>query len=200
MAYLHQLVAERLTHLIAAAMMCTSMMSFKKGIGLCKAYHQARDVLAKLQFATLLILLLSLLRYVNPDFEKPELQLTNLSMLPAQGFEQRFRLTFRVTNPNNISFPVDGMNFKLNLRGVQVATGVSDKQFVLAPLSDNTFEVDVTANLFNSGRVLLDIMNTKPQELAYEINAKIFTSKGLWGNIPVSRSGVIPFGLYKPSN
>ena len=121
-------------------------------------------------------------------------------MLPAQGFEQRFRLTFRVTNPNNISFPVDGMNFKLNLRGVQVATGVSDKQFVLAPLSDNTFGVDVTANVFNSGRVLLDIMNTKPQELAYEINAKIFTSKGLWGSIPVSRSGVIPFGLYKPSN
>ena len=167
-----------------------------------QAYHQARDVLAKLQFATLLILilLLSSCATLTPDFEKPELQLTNLSMLPAQGFEQRFRLTFRVTNPNNISFPVNGMNFKLNLRGVQVATGVSDKQFVLAPLSDNTFEVDVTANLFNSGRVLLDIMNTKPQELAYEINAKIFTSKGLWGSILVSRSGVIPFGLYKPSN
>lgn len=167
-----------------------------------QAYHQARDEKAKLQFATLLILilLLSSCATLTPDFEKPELQLTNLSMLPAQGFEQRFRLTFRVTNPNNISFPVDGMNFKLNLRGVQVATGVSDKQFVLAPLSDNTFEVDVTANLFNSGRVLLDIMNTKPQELAYEINAKIFTSKGLWGSIPVSPSGVIPFGLYKPSN
>ena len=103
-----------------------------------QAYHQARDVLAKLQFATLLtlILLLSSCATLTPDFEKPELQLTNLSMLPAQGFEQRFRLTFRVTNPNNISFPVDGMNFKLNLRGVQVATGVSDKQFVLAPLSD----------------------------------------------------------------
>ena len=145
-------------------------------------------------------MLLSSCATLSPDFEKPELQLTNLSMLPAQGLEQRFRLTFRVTNPNNISFPVDGMNFKLNLRGLQVATGVSDKKFVLEPLSDNTFEVDVSASLFNSGRVLLDIMNSKPQELAYEINAKIFTSKGLWGSIPVSRSGVIPFGLYKPSN
>ena len=145
-------------------------------------------------------MLLSSCATLSPDFEKPELQLTNLSMLPAQGLEQRFRLTFRVTNPNNISFPIDGMNFKLNLRGLQVATGVSDKKFVLEPLSDNTFEVDVSASLFNSGRVLLDIMNSKPQELAYEINAKIFTSKGLWGSIPVSRSGLIPFGLNKSSN
>ncbi|MEM5498221.1 LEA type 2 family protein [Paraglaciecola mesophila] len=145
-------------------------------------------------------MLLSSCATLSPDFEKPELQLTNLSMLPAQGLEQRFRLTFRVTNPNNISFPVDGMNFKLNLRGLQVATGVSDKKFVLEPLSDNTFEVDVSASLFNSGRVLLDIMNSKPQELAYEINAKIFTSKGLWGSIPVTRSGLIPFGLNKSSN
>lgn len=145
-------------------------------------------------------MLLSSCATLSPDFEKPELQLTNLSMLPAQGLEQRFRLTFRVTNPNNISFPVDGMNFKLNLHGLQVATGVSDKKFVLEPLSDNTFEVDVSASLFNSGRVLLDIMNSKPQELAYEINAKIFTSKGLWGSIPVTRSGLIPFGLNKSSN
>ncbi|GAC23598.1 hypothetical protein GMES_1299 [Paraglaciecola mesophila KMM 241] len=145
-------------------------------------------------------MLLSSCATLSPDFEKPELQLTNLSMLPAQGLEQRFRLTFRVTNPSNISFPVDGMNFKLNLRGLQVATGVSDKKFVLEPLSDNTFEVDVSASLFNSGRVLLDIMNSKPQELAYEINAKIFTSKGLWGSIPVTRSGLIPFGLNKSSN
>tara|TARA_R110000744_G_scaffold108358_3_gene205222 strand:+ start:190 stop:696 length:507 start_codon:yes stop_codon:yes gene_type:complete len=145
-------------------------------------------------------MLLSSCATLSPDFEKPELQLTNLSMLPAQGLEQRFRLTFRVTNPNNISFPIDGMNFKLNLRGLQVATGVSDKKFVLEPLSDNTFEVDVSASLFNSGRVLLDIMNSKPQELAYEINAKIFTSKGLWGSIPVTRSGLIPFGLNKSSN
>lgn len=164
--------------------------------------RRAPVVICTLRAFLLIILavLLSSCATLTPDFEKPELQLTNLSMLPAQGFEQRFRLTFRVTNPNNISFPVDGMNFKLNLRGVQVATGVSDKQFVLAPLSDNSFDVDVTANLLNSGRVLLDIMNTKPQELAYEINAKIFTSKGLWGSIPVTHSDVIPFGLNTKSN
>ena len=163
---------------------------------------QGRVVVCTLLIVKLIFIamLLSSCATLSPDFEKPELQLTNLSMLPAQGLEQRFRLTFRVTNPNNISFPVDGMNFKLNLRGLQVATGVSDKKFVLEPLSDNTFEVDVSASLFNSGRVLLDIMNSKPQELAYEINAKIFTSKGLWGSIPVSRSGLIPFGLNKSSN
>ncbi len=163
---------------------------------------QGRVVVCTLLIVKLIFIamLLSSCATLSPDFEKPELQLTNLSMLPAQGLEQRFRLTFRVTNPNNISFPVDGMNFKLNLRGLQVATGVSDKKFVLEPLSDNTFEVDVSASLFNSGRVLLDIMNSKPQELAYEINAKIFTSKGLWGSIPVTRSGLIPFGLNKSSN
>ncbi|GAC31841.1 LEA type 2 family protein [Paraglaciecola polaris] len=164
-------------------------------------YSEPHSTSTKLNLVFLLFmtLLLSSCATLNPDFEKPELQLTNLSMLPAQGLEQRFRLTFRVTNPNNISFPVDGMNFKLNLRGLQVATGVSNKKFVLEPLSENTFDVDVSASLFNSGRVLLDIMNAKPDELAYEVNAKIFTSKGLWGSIPVSRTGVIPFGLNKQS-
>lgn len=165
-----------------------------------QANLQGRAVVLTRQIVKLIFItmLLSSCATLTPDFEKPELQLTNLSMLPAQGLEQRFRLTFRVTNPNNISFPVDGMNFRLSLRGLQVATGVSDKKFVLEPLSDNTFDVDVSASLFNSGRVILDIMNSKPQALAYEISAKIFTSKGLWGNIPVTRSGVIPFGLTQP--
>ena len=100
-------------------------------------------------------------------------------------------------NPNNTAFPVDGMSFKLSLRGLNVATGVSDKSFVLEPLNENTFEVDVSASLINSGRVLLDILNSNPQELAYELNAKIFTSKGIFGSIPVTRSGVIPFGSNK---
>jgi LEA14-like dessication related protein len=152
--------------------------------------------LVRLLFITLL---LSSCATLIQDYEKPGLQLTDLQILPSQGLEQRFRLKFRVVNPNNAAFPVDGMNFKLSLRGLAVATGVSDKTFILQPLSENTFEVDVSASLFNSGRVLLDILNAKPQELAYEINAKIFTSKGLWGSIPVTSAGVIPLGLNQQS-
>jgi LEA14-like dessication related protein len=140
-------------------------------------------------------LLLSSCASLRPDYEEPDLQLTNLQILPLQGLQQRFRLRFRVVNPNNTAFPVDGMNFKLSLRGLKVATGVSDKSFLLEPLSEHTFEVDVSASLVNSGRVLLDILKSKPEELTYEINAKIFTSKSLWGSIPLTRSGVIPFGL-----
>jgi LEA14-like dessication related protein len=156
----------------------------------------------KLYLAALLLItfLLSACASLAPDYEKPDLQLTNLKMLPASGLEQRFRLSFRVVNPNNTVFPVDGMSFKLNLRGLKVATGVSNKTFILAPLSEDSFEVDVTANLFNSGRLLLDIINTKPKELAYEINAKIFTSKGLLGSIAVTRSGIIPFAVGQRSN
>lgn len=144
-----------------------------------------------------MMLLLSSCASLSPDYEEPDLQLTNLKLLPLQGFEQRFRLSFRVVNPNNTAFPVDGISFKLNLRGIKVASGVSDNAFILQPLGESTFDVDVSASLFNSGRVLLDIVNSKPQELAYEINAKIFTSKGVWGSIPVTRSGVIPFSPNK---
>lgn len=158
--------------------------------------------MAKLNVVALLLMtwLLTSCATLAPDYETPDLQLTNLQILPSQGMEQRFRLSFRIVNPNNTAFPVDGMSFKLSLRGLQVATGVSDKKFILQPLSENTFEVDASASLFNSGRVLLDIINSKPEELPYEVNAKIFTSKGLWGSIDVTRTGVIPFGLTKQSN
>lgn len=158
--------------------------------------------MAKLNVVALLLMtwLLTSCATLAPDYETPDLQLTNLQILPSQGLEQRFRLSFRIVNPNNTAFPVDGLNFKLSLRGLQVATGVSDKTFILQPLSENTFEVDVSASLFNSGRVLLDILNSAPEELPYEVNAKIFTSKGLWGSIAVTRTGVIPFGLTKQSN
>lgn len=151
-------------------------------------------------FLTLALLFASCASVV-PNFEQPDLQLTNLKLLSAKGLEQRFRLSFRIVNPNNISFPVEGMSFNLNLRGIDVATGVSDDVFVLPPLGESNFDVDVSASLFNSGRVLLDIMNSKPQELAYSIDAKIFTSKGLWGSIEVNKSGSIGFGntvLHKP--
>jgi LEA14-like dessication related protein len=147
-----------------------------------------------------MMLLLSACATLTPDYEKPDLQLTNLQILPMQGLEQRFRLNFRIVNPNNTAFPVEGISYKLSLRGLQVATGVSNKTFVLQPLSESTFEVDVSTSLFNSGRVLLDILNSKPEELAYEVSAKIFTSRGLWGSIAVTRTGVIPFGPAKQSN
>ncbi|MFT6896841.1 MAG: LEA14-like dessication related protein [Paraglaciecola sp.] len=158
--------------------------------------------MAKLNVVALFFMtfLLSSCATLAPDYEKPDLQLTNLQILPSQGLEQRFRLSLRIVNPNNTAFEVDGMSFKLSLRELQVATGVSDKSFVLQPLSEKTFEVDVSASLFNSGRVLLDILNSKSEELPYEVNAKIFTRKGLWGSIDVTRTGVIPFGPTKLSN
>ncbi|WP_166422154.1 LEA type 2 family protein [Paraglaciecola sp. 20A4] len=164
-------------------------------------YSQNSSTWSKFNRLTLFLitLLLSSCATLTPDFEEPDLQLTNLQILPSQGLEQRFRLKFRVINPNNTAFPIEGINFKLSLRGLQVATGVSDKKFVLQPLSEDTFEVDVSASIFNSGRLLLDIMNSQPEELAYEVNAKIFTSKGLWGSIPITRSGILPIGLNKRS-
>ncbi len=140
-----------------------------------------------------MMLLMTSCASMNPDYDELDLELTNLKLLPLQGLEQRFRLSFRLTNPNNTEFPVDGISFKLNLRGIKVATGVTDENFNLQPLSESTFDVDVSASLFGSGRVLLDIIQSKPNELEYEINAKIFTSKGLWGSIPVTRKGVFSF-------
>lgn len=139
-----------------------------------------------------MVLLLSSCASLSPSFDQPDLQLVNLKLLSPQGLEQRLRLTFRVVNPNNSAFPVDGMSVKLNLRGLRVASGVSNKKFILQPLSESTFDLDVSADLFNSGRLLLDILNSKPKELAYEINAKIFTSQAVWGSISVKRSGVVP--------
>lgn len=141
----------------------------------------------------LMVSILSSCATLTPNFEQPDLQVTSLTLLPINGLEQRFRLGFRVVNPNNIELPIDGMSFTLNLRDLKVASGVSDKSFVLKPLGESTFDVTVSASLLNTGRVLLDIINTKPKELAYEIDAKIFTSKGLFGSIPVMRSGIIPF-------
>lgn len=153
--------------------------------------------LAKPHLFTLLlaVLLLSSCASLTPNYEAPDLQVTNLKMLSLNGFNQRFRLSFRVVNPNNISFPIDGISFKFNLRGIEVASGVTNEAFELKPLGESTFDVDVSTNIFNSGRVLLDIINSKPQELAYDIDAKIFSSQGLWGSIPVTRSGVIPFAI-----
>jgi len=65
---------------------------------------------------------------------------------------------------------------------LQWATGVSDKTFILQPLSENTFEVDVSASLFNSGRVLLDILNANP-ELAYEMQCQKYSPVKAYGAV-----------------
>ena len=153
----------------------------------------------KTSVLTAMLLLLTACASLTPNYEAPDLQVTNLKMLSLDGFNQRFRLSFRVVNPNNISFPVEGISFKFHLRGIQVASGVTNEAFELKPLGESTFDVDVSTSVFNSGRVLLDIINAKPQQLAYEVDAKIFTSKGLWGSIPVTRSGVIPFAINSKS-
>ena len=65
------------------------------------------------------VLVLSLLSACSGivNFEKPQVNLAGLEVLDLGLLEQKFVVSLRVTNPNDMALPIDGLKMKLDING-----------------------------------------------------------------------------------
>ena len=70
--------------------------------------------------------------------QKPEVTVANIRLLDGNLFEQRFVLTLRITNPNRVEIPIEGLSFDLDLNEQPFAKGVSNRALVVPRLGEAT--------------------------------------------------------------
>ncbi|MEA3109606.1 MAG: hypothetical protein QOI88_4211 [Gammaproteobacteria bacterium] len=84
---------------------------------------------------------------VAPHFERPILSVTGIELVGGNLLQQNFLVKFIVQNPNDRALPVTSLHAELNVLGERVASGVSNRAFVVPAQGTSEFDMTISANL-----------------------------------------------------
>ena len=123
--------------------------------------------------------------------ETPEVEFVGLKAIEASAFEQKLEVRMKVTNPNAIELPVNGLDVDIELAEEPFAHGVSARQFVVPAQGEAEFDMLVTANVATA---LLKIAGggRKAEEIGYKLKGKLSTKIGMLRTIPFEQTGTLP--------
>lgn len=115
--------------------------------------------------------------------QPPKVALAGLDIESIGLFEQRFILQLRVTNPNNVDIPVEGINFDVDVNGRHFANGISNLAVTIPRQGETVLEVRATSNLAAFLRQWQESEKSGEPGLDYRVK----------GNLRVSGYGALPF-------
>jgi len=125
----------------------------------------------------------------------PEVQLVGLSLLGVSADSQRFRVDLAVTNPNEVTIPIERLSFSVRLAGSGVMSGRSLSPFELASGESTTLQLEVTTNLVSSVSRLLSLLQGPADAIQYDLDGLVTLSRGLNPTFPFSRRGEVPLSM-----
>lgn len=120
--------------------------------------------------------------------EPPEVRLAGLAIDEIGLFEQRYRVTLRLENPNAFALDVEALRFDLALNGRAFAGGVSASGFELPANGSERAEVVVTSDL----AAVLDLIGPWLRGEGGELRYTLAGEADLAGRpapVPFQRSG-----------
>ena len=109
-------------------------------------------------------------RYFRPNF------LTDVAPIGGGLFEQRIRLTFRVTNLNDFELPIKGGSFDLTINDTPFARGVSRERVVVPALGEVLLKTEASTTTLGLLNQLRDLSNKR--EVRYMLSGR-FSLDGL---------------------
>jgi LEA14-like dessication related protein len=123
-----------------------------------------------------------------PKFEAPQLSVMDVQVVGADLWQQRLKVRMHVQNPNDRALPIQGIVYTLEVEGQQFASGESAASFVVPPLGEAEFDMNVTTNLASTFIKLLGrAADTKA--VAYHLTGKVSLSQGFLRSIPFDQRG-----------
>ncbi len=131
---------------------------------------------------------------MNLDYEEPTIELVSFKALPAKGFEQNFEIGLKLTNPNNFELPFNGISYQLNVAGEALAHGVAANIPTAAAYGESRFVVPVSTSLMGGFKVIRALMNSKGQDISYQLKAKLDIDIPFMPKLTVIQDGIIPLG------
>lgn len=125
-------------------------------------------------------------RFVEP----PRVSVTNIEVLPAQGFQPRFAIYLNIVNPNPLPIPVTGLAYEINLNGYEVFNGATSEVPSIPAYEEVPLRVEVGTNLLQSVGFISGLINGQFETLDYSIDSQIKVS-GITRPFAVSESGQV---------
>lgn len=122
----------------------------------------------------------------------PDVELSSLSLVEAEGDSQRFRLTLRLHNASDVAIPIESLRFTARLAGQGLLMGQSLEPIELPARGTRSVEVDVTTELVSSVSSLLSMVRGPNDAIGYELNGAVMVSGRIERRLAFSRSGEVP--------
>ncbi len=122
----------------------------------------------------------------TPKFERPNLSVTSIDMQSGNLLHQSFLVKFQVQNPNPRPLPVSSLHAELNVAGERIASGVSNRSFVVPPMGQMEFDMTITANM---ALALLKLANQQSDSIDYEVTGAASLDLPLLHNLPFRQTG-----------
>jgi LEA14-like dessication related protein len=126
---------------------------------------------------------------VAPKFTRPNVSVISIQMRGGNLLAQNFAVKLNIQNPNDRALPVRGLHAELRVGGDVIATGVSDRAFVVPPFGESEFDVTITANLALALLKLADKANQNADSLDYEVSGAVSIDLPFLSNLPFHQSG-----------
>lgn len=128
------------------------------------------------------------------DLKTPEVDFVRMRALETNLFEQRLEVRLRLTNPNGIELPVNGLDLDVELADEPFATGVSAREFVVPAGGEAEFDMIVTCNAVNALLKIASADRKSREAVPYRLSGKLSTRLGLLRSIPFDETGTLPVG------
>jgi len=127
---------------------------------------------------------------MQPPLEAPHITLTDLRILDATLFEQRYALKIRLQNPNAEALPINGMDFRLDINDVELGRGVSDEAITVPAYGETVFEINLVSNLARIVDQIRALESGKGQSLRYRLTGGISVANHI-GKLPFDYRGEV---------
>lgn len=142
----------------------------------------------KLFSVTVLILAVMLSGCVAPrSVKQPSITLGNVRVLETRGLIQRLQIDLLVGNPNDFDIPLTGLEFTMQLNGLDFAQGLSSETVTIPRLGEATVPVDVSVSLLAVFQQMQ--MAASAQGIRYRITGKAYLDHALVSTVPFAKQG-----------
>lgn len=109
----------------------------------------------------------------SSPFEKPEVKLVAIKLLPSDNFEQQLAIKLRVLNPNSVTLPLSGMKYSLGLQGYDLVSGVTNELAAIPAYAQADVELIATVDWINGLRLLQSVIARPESAVSYQLEAKL---------------------------
>lgn len=129
---------------------------------------------------------------VTPKFTRPNVSVVSIEMRGGNLLQQNFAVKLDIQNPNDRALPVTGLHVELNVGGERIASGVSDRAFVVPALGDTEFDMTVKANAALALMKLAAKMDQHSDSIDYDLTGAASIDLPFLRDLPFHQSGSFP--------
>ncbi|MEE9138869.1 MAG: LEA type 2 family protein, partial [candidate division NC10 bacterium] len=92
----------------------------------------------------------------------------------------------RILNPNDFALEVTGLDFQLDVNGIQLARGLSNEEITVPRLGESIVSVMTSTTVLDIVRQIENL--SQQQEMSYEIRGRFHLGNAAVGSVPFERS------------